>query len=97
MAPIKDKDPLPLATVLASLLCRYCQVLHSPRCARAVIVNLSGISNGSRHSESLEIGEASMVGQTCDNDATVAGKRRRDDGWWLNSMATQSPATLPGG
>ena len=42
---------------------------HEPRAAAAV--DSHGASHCSRHSESLENGEKSMVGRTCDNDAMV--------------------------
>ena len=37
--------------------------------APAAAADLRGADHGSRHSESLENGETSMVGRTCDNDA----------------------------
>ena len=48
------------------------------RLVPTIVVDVFGLAHGSRHSTSLEIGEKSMVGRTCDNDATVLGRRSRD-------------------
>ena len=55
------------------LASRLCDEARSRGCFEepAATVDSSGERHGSRHSESLENGESSMVGRTCDNDATT--------------------------
>ena len=55
--------------------CSEVSQLRAPRrlraslSSRALVVDICGLAHCSRHSTSLEHGEKSMVGRTCDNDA----------------------------